>query len=50
MTEMEFINSEEYSSQKRLVYFSKSRLNIKNLSEFAHKKAMQFYNNKYLKK
>ena len=45
MTEMEFIESQEYSNQKRKVYFSKSKRKVRNLGEYAHKKAMEFYKN-----
>lgn len=48
MTEMEFINSEEYSQQKRLIYFGTGKISKKmSLGMFAHKKAMEYYNKKY---
>jgi len=51
MTPMEFIESEEYCAQKRLVYFGTCRISDKtSIETFAHKKAMEYYNKKYGKK
>jgi len=48
MTAMEFIESEEYFQQKRLVFFGTCRISAKTcLQSFAHKKAMQYFNKKY---
>lgn len=44
MTALEFIQTEEYASQKRLVYFGRNR-RVKNLGEYAHKKAMEWFKN-----
>jgi hypothetical protein len=48
MTLQEFMDSDEYHSIKRMVYFSnKTPKNIKDLGSYAHQKAMSYFKLKY---
>lgn len=47
MTLKEFIGSEEYHQQKRIVYLSRSSRKVKDLGNHAHIKAMVYFKKKY---
>ena len=47
MTLKEFIGSDEYHQQKRIVYLSRSSRKVKDLENHAHIKAMIYFKKKY---